>query len=131
MAERIIQDGEFGKDYISGINGPGRYEIPIIYYDYEFDDALDDAFEKWVEVEITQVVKPPVSRYMLIIGYDENNKSQMWYYNGSENCFKRIWQGGFMGDRKTLNKAITVLKEDADINDKKLANELANHFMSL
>ena len=132
MVEKFVTNEEYGEDFILDIDEPGKYEIPVLYYDYESDDdTLDDDFEKLVEVEVTRVVKPPVSRYMLVIGYDENGKSQMWYYTDSEDCFKRIWQGGFMGNKKTLKHVMSVLQEDAEINEEELAKELANHFMSL
>ncbi len=126
---KINQTGAFGKDYIDDINEPGKYLIPIPNYD--FDDEEDSEPYEWIGVTVTRVVKPPLARFMVIIGYDENNESQAWYYNGSQNCFKRVFQGGPVGgepEYKNKEGFEYFFIEDADCKN---GRELVKYFMSL
>lgn len=124
--KKVNNLGEFGKDYNTEITRAGKYSIPIPNYDLETDDKY-----QWIDVDIHKVIMPPISRMQCIIGYDENNKSQMEYYNGSQRCFKRIWQDGSMSEEyKTFDHVYEYIVDDLNIKSN-AAKALANFFMNL
>ena len=126
---KVNQTGEWGKDYIEDIKGPGKYQIPIPNYSYEDDDDMTADPYTWINVTVTKVVKPPKARFMVIMGYDENGKSQAWRYNGAQNCFKRVFQDGPYGDEPHKSDSIEYFFiGSAECEDGK---EVCKHFRSL
>lgn len=130
---KVRQTGSFGHDINDDLTQPGLYTIPIPNYNDECDENGDYNPYEWIDVDIRKVLIPPETRLHVIIGYDENGESQMWYYNGSQNCFKRIWQGGVMGGGNWKNHATVVeyLLEDVEVQDENTAEQIADWFMSL
>lgn len=121
--------GESGYDVNDDLKDPGLYTIPIPDY---MDREDGDGYE-WVDVDIRKVLLPPDTRTHTIIGYDENGESQMWYYNGNQKCFKRVWQDGVLGGGFLKDKANVVeyLLDDIDVTDEAEAEEIADWFLSL
>lgn len=120
--------GKFGYDVNDDLLKPGLYTIPIP----DYDDISDDGYE-WIDVDIRKVLTPPETRLHTIIGYDENGESQMWYYNGNQQCFKRVWQRGIMGDGewKNLANVVDYLMDDVEVTDEEEAQKIGEWFMSL
>jgi hypothetical protein len=126
---KVRQLGEFGYDVNDDLKTPGLYTIPIPDY---MDREDGDGYE-WIDVDIRKVLLPPDTRLHTIIGYDENGESQMWYYNGNQKCFKRIWQDGVMGGGSWKDKpnVVEYLMDDVEVTDEDEAESIADWFLSL
>ena len=125
---KVRQLGRFGYDVNDDLKTSGLYTIPIPGY---MDREDGDGYE-WIDVDVRKVLMPPETRLHVIMGYDENGESQMWYYNGSQKCFKRIWQEGIIGGSwKNQATVVEYLLDDAEVCDKSTAEEIASWFMAL
>ena len=124
---RVRNIGKFGYDVNDDLTKPGLYTIPIPNYS---DNETRDGYE-WIDVDIIKVLTYPKVRGHVILGYDENNKSQMWYYNGNQKCFKRVFQDGIYGEvDKSEDIVLDFLVEDAELDENE-AYEVSKLFLSL
>lgn len=125
---KVRRTGSLGHDINDDLTMPGLYTIPIPSY-----NGIDEEDVEWIDVNIRKVLMPPKSRLHVIIGYDENGESQMWYYNGRQNCFKRVWQDGPYGGGTWKNHAAVVefLLDDAEVEEEDIAEKIASWFMKL
>lgn len=90
---KVPPHGDYGDDQNKYVLKPGNYAIPL-------PDYRNDTYE-YVNVQVTRVIDfngKEGSRLNVLLGYDENGLPQAWYYNGTNSCFKRVFQDGSIGE---------------------------------
>ena len=102
---------------------PGKYEIPM----FQWNDNTEKVEVVFVPVIVTDVIK---GRFHVIVGYDNNGKRMMWYYNGSQQVFKKVDMEDLYDTDYDEFDVYEFLFEDAEVS-REIAKEMSKKFMTM
>ena len=121
--KRVEQSGSFGNDFNDNLTEPGKYEIPM----FQWNDNTEKVEVVFVPVIVTDVIK---GRFHVIVGYDNNGKRMMWYYNGSQQVFKKVDMEDLYDTDYDEFDVYEFLFEDAEVS-REIAKEMSKKFMTM
>lgn len=121
--KRVEQSGSFGNDFNDNLKEPGKYEIPM----FQWNDNTEEEEVVFVPVTVTDVLK---GRLHVIVGYDNNDKRMMWYYNGSQQVFKKVDMEDLYDTDYDEFDVYEFLFEDAEVS-REIAKEMSKKFMTM